>query len=83
MELYEMRYFLEVAKFENVHKASKTLHVSPASLSKAVARLESELGVRLFLRQGRNIKLNEHGRLLQKRGSLIVELGGIRPFGSG
>ncbi len=69
-----MRYFLGVARTQNIHKASEDLHVSPGSLSKAVARLEEELSVKLFSREGRNIRLTEQGRLLQKRASEILQL---------
>lgn len=74
MEIFELRYFLGVAKHENVHRASETLNVSPASLSKAVSRLEEELSVTLFSREGRNIRLTDHGRLFQKRAAEIVQL---------
>jgi DNA-binding transcriptional LysR family regulator len=74
MELYELKYFLGVAKLENIHKASEKLNVSTASLSKAIGRLESELGISLFTRERRNIKLTSQGRLLQKRASEIVRL---------
>lgn len=69
-----MRYFLGVARTQNIHKASEELHVSPGSLSKAIARLEEELSVKLFFREGRNIRLTEHGKLLQKRASEIIQL---------
>ncbi len=72
MELYELKYFLGVAKFENIHRASEKLNVSTASLSKAVARLEEELGVNLFLRERRNIKLTPQGRVLQKRAAEML-----------
>jgi DNA-binding transcriptional LysR family regulator len=74
MEIYELKYFLGVAKFENIHKASEKLNVSPASLSKAIGRLESDLGIKLFFRERRNIRLTDQGRLLQKRASEIVRL---------
>lgn len=74
MELYELKYFLGVARVENIHKASEKLNVSTASLSKAIARLESELGVNLFIRERRNIKLTDQGRLLQKRASEMILL---------
>ena len=74
MEMYELKYFLGVAKQENIHKASEKLNVSTASLSKAIARLEAELGVNLFLRERRNIRLTDQGRLLQKRAAEIVRL---------
>lgn len=74
MEIFELRYFLGVAAKENIHRSSEKLHVSPASLSKAITRLEEQLGVKLFVRDGRNIKLTDHGRLLQKRASEIIQL---------
>src|SRR4051812_29253522 len=74
MEIFEIRYFLEVARHQNIHRASETLHVSPGSLSKAVSRIEAELGVKLFERKGRNIRLTDAGRLLKVRGSQIAEL---------
>jgi DNA-binding transcriptional LysR family regulator len=74
MELYELRYFLGVAKFENIHKASEKMGVSPASLSKAIARLEAELGVSLFSREKRNIHLTDRGRLLQKRAAEMAQM---------
>lgn len=74
MEIFELRYFLAVAENENVHRASESLHVSPGSLSKAIARLEDELGISLFYKQGRNIRLTAEGLALKKRASLIVQL---------
>lgn len=74
MELYELKYFLGVARFENIHRASEKLNVSTASLSKAIGRLESELGVSLFSRERRNIKLTDQGRLLQRRAAEIARL---------
>ena len=74
MEIFELRYFLEVAKYENIHRASEKINVSPAALSKAITRLEDELGVKLFSREGRAIRLSSHGKVLQKRGSEIAQL---------
>lgn len=74
MEIYELRYFLAVANSENIHRASETLRVSPGSLSKAITRLEDELSIKLFNREGRNIRLTDSGRLLRQRASEIVQL---------
>lgn len=74
MEIFELRYFLAVAEQENIHRASKKQRVSPPSLSKAIARLEEELGVKLFRREGRGIRLSDHGKLLQRKASEIVQL---------
>lgn len=74
MEIFELRYFLEVAKFENIHRASEKLRVSPGSLSKAITRIEGELKAKLFARDGRNIKLTDQGKLLKMRAIQILQL---------
>ena len=74
MEIFELRYFLGVAQHENIHRAAERLHVSPGSLSKAISRIEGELGTKLFSREGRNIRLTAQGVLLQKHASEIVQL---------
>lgn len=74
MEIFELRYFAAVAAEQNIHRASERLFVSPAALSKAIARLESELGLKLFAREGRHIRLTEQGQLLQRRASEILHL---------
>ena len=74
MELYELRYFIGVARYENIHRASEKLNVSTASLSKAIGRLEEELGVNLFLRERRHIKLTDQGRMLQQKASEMIRL---------
>lgn len=63
MELYQLRYFCSVAKYENITKAADELHVSQPALSRSVKRLEEELGVALFDRVGRHIELNDRGRV--------------------
>ncbi len=67
MELLQLRYFCEIAKQENISKAAKLLHVSQPSLSRMLSGLETELGVRLFDRDGRNIKLNYNGEIYSRR----------------
>lgn len=74
METFELRYFLAVARHQNIHTAAKQIAISAAALSKAVSRLESELGVKLFSRLGRNIGLTEPGRVLQARAAEIIRL---------
>ena len=63
MELNQLRYFLELSRFQNVSAAAEHLNISQPALSKTIGLLESELGVQLFDRVGRRIRINEHGRL--------------------
>ena len=63
MELSQLRYFRELAKREHLTKTAEFLNITPPSLSVAVSKLEQELGVKLFERSGRNIRLNENGKI--------------------
>ncbi|MFI5361077.1 MAG: LysR family transcriptional regulator [Elusimicrobiota bacterium] len=74
MEIFELRYFLAVARRESVSRAAEDVHVSPGSLSKAVARLERELRATLFSKSGRGIRLTAEGQLLKKRAAQLVQL---------
>jgi DNA-binding transcriptional LysR family regulator len=74
MEINSLNYFLAVAKRENIHRASEDIGISPASLSKAITKIENELKVKLFKRVGRNIQLTEEGLFLKKRGHQLVGL---------
>ncbi len=76
MDIRVLRYFLAVAREENISNASKTLHVTQPTLSRQLMELETELGVKLFLRSSgnRTITLTEEGMLLRKRAEEIVDL---------
>lgn len=63
MELLQLRYFKELAESEHLTNTAKKLMVSAPSLSMTISRLEHELGVTLFSHSGRNIYLNDNGRL--------------------
>ncbi len=67
MELLHMRYFVALAETESVTKAAQQLHITPPCLSKVISRLETELGLKLFERAGRGIRINETGRTLYCR----------------
>ncbi|MBB5325588.1 LysR family transcriptional activator of glutamate synthase operon [Anoxybacillus tepidamans] len=62
MELRQLKYFVEVAKREHVSEAAETLHVAQSAISRQIANLEAELGVQLFEREGRNVRLTPIGR---------------------
>jgi DNA-binding transcriptional LysR family regulator len=64
MELYQLRYFLEVARQQHVRNSAETLHVSQPAVTNAIHRMESELGVQLFAQQGRSIRLTPYGKML-------------------
>ena len=62
MQLHQLEQFRAVARCEHMSKASAALHVAQPTLSLNISRLEDELGVKLFDRSGRNIRLNMYGR---------------------
>ncbi len=61
MDLLQLRYFKAVARYEHISRAAEELRIAQPSLSRAIARLEAELGSPLFDRQGRRIRLNQYG----------------------
>lgn len=63
MEWQQLEYFETVAKLENVTESARRLSLSQPALSRSLARLEEELGVPLFRRQGRSIRLTAYGRV--------------------
>lgn len=63
MELRQLRYFIEVAEREHFTAAAEHLHVAQSAVSLQISKLESELGVSLFERTGRNIKLTQIGNI--------------------
>lgn len=62
MNLYQLNYFLTMAKFEHYTKAAKELSMTQPSLSHAISSLEEELGAPLFKKHGRNVKLTKYGK---------------------
>lgn len=63
MELRQIQYFIEVAKREHVTDAAHAMHVAQSAVSRQIFNLESELGVELFFREGRNVKLTPIGKV--------------------
>lgn len=61
MDLLQLKYFQTVARHQHMTQAAKELRIAQPSLSQMIARLEDELGVPLFDRQGRQIRLNHFG----------------------
>lgn len=64
MEMYQVRYFLAAAELLNFTRAAERLHVAQPSLTRAIQKLEEELGGPLFRRERANTHLTELGRLM-------------------
>lgn len=63
MTLNQLTYFQTIARLEHFRQAAAQLNLSQPSLSRSIASLEEELGIILFERQGRNIRLTKYGRI--------------------
>lgn len=74
MEIRELRYFLAVAREENITRTAQSLHIAQPSLSKQLMELEKKLGKQLLIRGKKKITLTEEGAILRKRAEEIVEL---------
>lgn len=73
MELRVLRYFLAVAREQNISRAAEYLHLTQPTLSRQLADLEYDLGKKLFTR-GRKLSLTEEGLILQRRAEEILAL---------
>lgn len=74
MELRVLKYFLAVAREENITKAAEFLHITQPTLSRQLMQLEEELNAQLFIRGKNRIVLTDEGMLLRRRAEEIVDL---------
>ncbi|MDA7417085.1 LysR family transcriptional regulator [Xenophilus arseniciresistens] len=75
IELRHLRYFAAVAEELNFRRASERIHIEQSPLSRAVRDLEEDLGVPLFVRLPRGLKLTPAGlKLLTECRKLLVQL---------
>ena len=74
MEIRVLRYFMEIAREENITRAAERLHISQPSLSKEIKKLEDELGHALFVRTNKSVHLTDEGMLLRKRAEDILAM---------
>lgn len=74
MDLKKLIYFLEIAHTLNMSKAAENLHMSQPPLSYQLKQLEEELGVKLFERSTRHLKITACGEKLKERAIQILEL---------
>ena len=72
MELHQLRYFCAVAESGSFSRAAQQSHVSQPSLSQQILKLEDELGVRLFDRLGRSVRLTEVGKTFLPRARAVL-----------
>ena len=74
MELRLLRYFLTIAREQSFTKAAEQLHITQPTLSRQMAAFEEDLGITLFIRNGKKISLTDEGILLKRRALEILNL---------
>lgn len=74
MDTRILRYFLTVAKTNNITKAAEQLHITQPTLSRQIMELEAELGVSLFNRDNRRLHLTKAGILFRQRATTLLQL---------
>src|SRR5271154_6038006 len=73
VEIRQLRYFLAVANLEHFGKASTELNVVQPALSRQIKQLEEELGVLLFERLPRGVRLTPCGKVLEARAAKLLD----------
>ncbi len=74
MEIRVLNYFLTVVREGSMNQAAKVLHITQPTLSRQIAQLEEEIGVKLFDRKGHSLQLTNEGFLLRRRAEEILSL---------
>jgi len=75
IELRHFRYFLAVAEELNFRRAAERVHIDQTPLSRTIRDLEERLGVQLFVRAPRNLRLTPAGlRLLQEARKILIRV---------
>lgn len=72
MEIWQMKYFIQVCDDKSLSKAAKSLYISQQGLSKTIKNIEDELQIVLFERSTRGVKLTEHGNMLYEKTQSIL-----------
>src|SRR5207253_4491138 len=74
MDLYQLQYFVEVAKNRNFTRAAKRLNLATPALSLQIQKLEKELGVRLFNRGQKETVLTSAGETLFEKAQELLTM---------
>lgn len=74
MSLADLRVFCSAARQPTLGAAALELHLTPSAVSKALRRLEGDMGAPLFDRSGKQLLLNDSGRLLLERARTLLAL---------
>lgn len=73
MDIQQIEVFLKVAKYLNFTKVANELYTTQPTISRQIRLLENELGINLFIRNNKSVKLTKQGIIIQKRFTKIME----------
>ena len=73
MELRQLRYFVAVAEEMNITRAADRLHMTQPPLSRQIQQIEEDVGLPLFERGSRPLKLTEAGRIFYAQAKRLIE----------
>ena len=68
IDIRALRYFVETARLQSFTQAASSLSVTQSTISKMVRQLENEVGQPLLIREGRQVRLTDVGRVVYARG---------------
>lgn len=72
MELRQLRYFIAVAEEMNITRAATRLHMTQPPLSRQIAQIEDDLGLQLFERGARPLRMTEAGRIFYAQAKRLL-----------
>lgn len=73
LDFLQLKYFLVAAEYEHMTKAAQVLHIAQPALSQSIKHLEEELGVSLFDRINRGVRLSTCGKRMREELIPIME----------
>ncbi len=73
MKINTLEYFVALAEFQSINKAAKSLYVAQPSLSKALGNFEKEIGVQLFYRDAKGLRLTEAGEKILPEAKQVLK----------
>lgn len=76
MDVRELKSFIHVARAGSFNRAAAELYIAQPALSRQIAKLEEEIGVPLFVRHGRGVRLTAAGARLLERAEIITQMVG-------
>ncbi|MFT4020579.1 MAG: LysR family transcriptional regulator [Acinetobacter sp.] len=73
INLLQLKFFIEVAKYQNISKAAEHLYRTQSAVTRAIADLEKQLNVQLFERHHQGVILTEIGKFIYQQTHIVIE----------